>query len=75
MHILLRFHTGCCFLGLKGQRQAEDGGFGPIGQGDEVYEYPESILRFIIIPEQWKFQILCVLNQLSKAQQPISTGI
>lgn len=52
MHMLLRFHTGCCFLGLKGQGQAEDGGFGPIGQDNEVYEYPESILRFIIIPEQ-----------------------
>lgn len=32
-----------CFLGLKAQGKAKDAGFGPIGQGNEVYEYSESI--------------------------------
>lgn len=53
IHELLRFHTGTVLSpGFKGQGQAEDAGFGRTGQDNEACEYPESILRFIILSLQ-----------------------
>lgn len=49
---------GYCIRGLKGQGKAEDVGFGPVGQHNEVYEYPESISRLLSLSsENSKFSL------------------